>query len=85
MSTATPGNPALFGIALVLIFIGTIPMLIAWIGALVKMAQLRQWVWFVLLLIASGFTMLVYIFVGPQTPGVEQSSSTMVPPSDSRR
>jgi hypothetical protein len=84
-TTATPGNSALFGIALVLIFIGTLPMLIAWIGALVKMAHLRQWAWFVLLLVVSGITMLVYIFAGPETPYMEQSASTMVPPDDSRR
>jgi hypothetical protein len=43
---------------------------IAWIGALIKTAQLGQWLWFVLVLLLSGtvIMMLVYIFAGPTKP-----------------
>lgn len=65
--TLSPFGSTLFIISIVLYIAASILGLIAWIGALVKMAQLQQWVWFILLLVASGITMLVYIFVGPTT------------------
>ena len=75
-STATSqgsiGNPVLFGISLFLICASAIPGAIAWIGALVKMAQLSRWGWFVCLIFFSGITMLIYIFAGPETPAVPQ-------------
>lgn len=40
---------------------------VAWVGALVRTAQLRRWGWFICLLIFSGITMLLYIFFGPTT------------------
>ena len=66
--TTTIGKPGLFVFADILFVIGGIVGLVAWIGALVKMARLGQWVWFILLLVASGITMLIYIFAGPTTP-----------------
>lgn len=66
--SATIGNPALFGVATFMMFVSGVPMLIAWIGALVKMAQLQRWGWFICLLLLSGITLLVYIFAGPETP-----------------
>ncbi len=55
-------------IATILLVVGSIFALIAWIGALVKTARLGQWVWFILLIVFSGITMLVYIFAGPTQP-----------------
>lgn len=63
--SATGGILAMVG--LVLYIIGAILVLVAWIGALVKTAQLQAWGWFVCLLIFSGITMLIYIFAGPET------------------
>lgn len=71
-SAGSIGNPALFGIALFLMFAASIPALVAWIGALVKMAQLSRWGWFVCLFFFSGITMLIYIFAGPETPATPQ-------------
>jgi len=75
-STATSqgsiGNPVLFGISLFLMFASAIPAVVAWIGALVKMAQLSRWGWFVCLIFFSGITMLIYIFAGPETPAASQ-------------
>ncbi len=55
-------------IAILLLIVGSIVFLIAWIGALIKTARLGQWVWFILLLLFSYITMLVYIFAGPTEP-----------------
>jgi hypothetical protein len=69
--SATGG--ASFGIlsivALLVIVVGAILAIIAWIGALIKTAKLGQWVWFILLLVIN-VTMLVYIFAGPTEPKV---------------
>jgi hypothetical protein len=55
-------------IAIIVYVVGGILALIAWIGALIKTARLSQWLWFILLLVFSGITMLVYIFAGPTKP-----------------
>ena len=61
------GNPALFWLAIGMYVVGGITAFVGYIGALIRMAQLEQWLWFILLLVFSGVTMLVYIFVGPET------------------
>lgn len=71
-SSGSIGNPVLFGISIFLMIAAAIPATIAWIGALVKMAQLSRWGWFVCLFFFSGITMLIYIFAGPETPAVPQ-------------
>ena len=55
-------------IAILLLVVGSVFGIIAWIGALVKTARLGQWLWFILLIVFSGITMLVYIFAGPTKP-----------------
>jgi len=64
---STPAITLLVGF---LFLIGLILMIAAWIGALVRTAQLQRWGWFVFLLLLSGLTMLAYIFSGPDTPPV---------------
>ena len=71
-SSGSIGNPALFGISLFLVFAASIPMIVAWIVALVKLAQLSRWGWFVCMFFFSGITMLIYIFAGPDTPATPQ-------------
>jgi hypothetical protein len=61
------GNPALFWLAIGMYVVGGIVAFVGYLGALIKMAQLEQWIWFILLLVFSGITMLVYIFAGPET------------------
>lgn len=61
------GNPALFWLAIGMYVVGGMSAFVGYLGALIKMAQLEQWLWFILLLVFSGITMLVYIFVGPET------------------
>jgi len=55
-------------ISILLLVVGGILAFVAWIGALVKTARLGQWLWFILLIVFSGITLLVYIFAGPTQP-----------------
>ena len=61
------GNAGLFWLAIGMYVVGAITSFVGYVGALIKMARLDQWIWFILLLAFSGVTMLVYIFVGPET------------------
>lgn len=63
----TFGSAALFWLAIGMYIVGGLTAFVGWLGALIKMAQLEQWIWFVLLLLFSGIVMLVYIFAGPET------------------
>ncbi len=63
-----PGNLTLFVGSLVFFFVGFALDIVAWLGALVRTAQLRRWGWFGFLLVFSVLPMLLYIFVGPTTP-----------------
>lgn len=65
---ADMNNAMLTGIGALLVGIGNLVALIAWIGALVWTARLGRWGWFVVLLIFNGVAMLIYIFAGPTTP-----------------
>ena len=73
------GNLPLFVIGVTLLSLSVIPFLIAWIGALINLARLQEWVWFVLMLIFSWITLLVYLFAGPTTPRVPQYAQYMPP------
>jgi hypothetical protein len=60
-------NPLFTAIGALVFLLGGLLALIAWIGALIKTAQLGRWGWFVFLLLFSGITLLIYIFAGPTT------------------
>ena len=72
--TVSNAGAASFGIlgiiAILAAIVGGVLALIAWIGALIKLAKLNQWLWFVLVFLFSGIMMLVYIFAGPTEPKV---------------
>ncbi len=78
-STGTLGNGPLFAIGVILVSLSAIPYLVAWIGALVNLARLQQWVWFVLMLIFQWITLLIYLIAGPTTPRFPQYAP-YVPP-----
>src|SRR5215469_13406872 len=61
-------NRPLYGAILTTAVVSSILWLIGYVGALVKMARLNQWVWLVLLILFAPITMLVYIFAGPTKP-----------------
>lgn len=73
------GNLPLFVTGVTLLSLSAIPFLIAWIGALINLARFQEWVWFVLMLIFSWITLLVYLFAGPTTPRVPQYAQYMPP------
>ena len=73
------GNAPLFIIGVIIVSLSAIPYLIAWIGALVNLARLQEWVWFILMLIFQWITLLVYLFAGPTTPRVQQYAQYMPP------
>src|SRR6266487_6571567 len=74
------GNLPLFIIGVIMLSLSAIPFLIAWIGALINLARLQEWVWFVLMLIFSWITLIVYLIAGPTTrAGVPQYSQYMPP------
>ena len=64
-TTTTPNNTALFVVGIVIISLGSLAVTVAWIGALIRTAQLGEWAWFVLLLVFQGITLLVYVIAGP--------------------
>jgi len=63
-------------------FFGFLLGLIAWMGALARMAQFSRWVWFVCLIIIPGLAMLAYVFFGPRTPSrrVQQAPKPITTP-----
>jgi len=73
-------NPALLLAGLALAAIGGILALIAWIGALIRTAQLGSWGWFICLLLFSGLAMLIYIFAGPTIPANQPAYAGQYPP-----
>jgi hypothetical protein len=62
---AQGGTPALIGFAL--LGLGGICSLIAFIGGLIKTAQIGAWVWFVLILLFTPLATLIYGIAGPET------------------
>ena len=64
---ADMNNARLTGIGALLVALGSLLAVVAWIGALIKTARLGRWGWFILLLLFNALTMLFYIFVGPTT------------------
>jgi drug/metabolite transporter (DMT)-like permease len=67
-STSTPNNTPLFIVGVAIASLGALAVGVAWIGALIRTAQLGQWAWFVLLLVFQGVMLLVYVIAGPDQP-----------------
>ncbi len=61
-------NLPLFVAGVVIASLAGIPYLIASIGALINLARLQQWVWFVLVFVFQGIALLIYLIAGPTTP-----------------
>ncbi len=61
----------------IIALIGMFVMLYAWLGALLKLAELKRWGWFAVIFICSFlgfFAMLLYVFIGPETVAPPRSS-----------
>ena len=76
------GNLPLFITGVIIASLAGIPYLIAWIGALINLARLQQWAWFVLVLIFHGIALLIYLIAGPTTPAGVPRYSQYAPRSD---
>ncbi|WIG58967.1 MAG: hypothetical protein OJF49_001714 [Ktedonobacterales bacterium] len=55
-------------VAGIFIVIACVLVLIAWVGALVRTAQLGRWGWFVSLILLGSFALLAYVIASPDTP-----------------
>jgi hypothetical protein len=53
-------------IGIVVIVVGAIPGLVAWLGALINHSQAQQWIWFIPMFFFSGIMLLVHLIAGPQ-------------------
>ena len=73
------GNAPLFVTGVILVSLSAIPFLIAWIGALINLARLGEWVWFVLMIIFSWITLIIYLIAGPTTRRAPQYAPYMPP------
>lgn len=62
---AAPNTP-LLAVGGLLAIVGGILSLIAWVGTLINLARLGRWVWFVLTILFSGISIIVYLIVNPQ-------------------
>jgi len=48
--------------------LGGIAGLVAWIGGMIKMVQLKRWGWFVGVLLLAPLSTLLYGIIGPEAP-----------------
>ncbi len=75
-------NLPLFIAGVVIAALALIPHLIAWAGALINLARLQQWGWFVLVLVLYGIAVLLYLIAGPTTPADIAHYAPYVQPSE---
>jgi uncharacterized membrane protein len=54
-------------LGLVLYLAGVVAALLAWLLGLVKTAQIRRWIWFIVVFLLSPLGSLLYGLVGPTT------------------
>ena len=80
VSSVSGGTPALALVGILLLVATSIVYLIAWIGGLVRTAQLQRWGWFVCMLVFGGIVTLIYSFAGPDTPNTPNFQQPMYPP-----
>lgn len=77
-------HPFWMRLGVIVVAIGSLLMLVGWMGALARTAQLGRWIWFVSLIIFPGIGLLLYVFFGPRTPSRRaQQPVTMPPPTPS--
>ncbi|MBX5450239.1 hypothetical protein [Thermogemmatispora sp.] len=66
---ATAGEASLLIVlSPVLLIPAAILYLIAWVGALIRATQLGRWGWFAVIFFFALIGLLIYSFVGPETP-----------------
>jgi drug/metabolite transporter (DMT)-like permease len=74
-------NLPLFITSIVLYVLALVTFFIGWIGALINLARLREWTWFVLTLLFSFVCVIVYLFAGPEAaPTLKYPQMYEMPP-----
>lgn len=68
VTTFTAGNPGLAALSSLFFVVGGILSFVAWVGALIKTAQIGRWGWFIGILLTSGLGVLIWSFAGPEVP-----------------
>lgn len=66
------GIGVLLAVGIPVVVVASALLIVAWMSALIKTYQLGHWVWFVCLIGFTGVALLLYVFVGPQTPVAQQ-------------
>ncbi|HEX4204421.1 MAG TPA: hypothetical protein VHZ51_09535, partial [Ktedonobacteraceae bacterium] len=75
------GNLPLFISGIVLYVLAFVAFTIGWIGALINLARLREWTWFVLTILFSVVCLIVYLFAGPEaSPTLKNPQMYEMPP-----
>ncbi|MBA3825549.1 MAG: hypothetical protein H0X24_16830 [Ktedonobacterales bacterium] len=85
LSNITGGNPALALVGILLLVAAGIVSLIAWIGGLIRTAQLQRWGWFVPMLIFGSIVTLIWSFAGNDTPNAPTFQNPQYPPQPPMR
>ena len=70
-TTAMQGSNAMTAGILILV-VGSVFGLVAWIAALINLSKGKEWAWFILMFFFSGIMLLVYLIGGPPIPGSQQ-------------
>lgn len=61
------GHLPLFILGVVIAVLASALIVIAWLGALYRVAQLQRWGWFIGLLVFAGVGLLAYVIADPET------------------
>jgi hypothetical protein len=75
-------NLPLFLVGVVIAALSLVSHLIAWAGALINLARLQHWGWFVCVLIVHGSAVLLYLIAGPTAPASATPFAPVVGSSD---
>jgi hypothetical protein len=83
---------ALAGVAILVMLAATVTQFVAWVGAVINTAQLKDKTWFIILLVTGllsfGFiAMIIYLIAGPDDtpPHPATTAAREAPPRDLRR
>jgi hypothetical protein len=80
--TSSFAHLPLFLVGVVIAALALVAHLFAWAGALINLARLQHWGWFVFVLIVHGIAVLVYLIADPTTPDSAAPFAPAVGPSD---
>ncbi len=80
VSGVSGGNPALLLVGGLVLAAAGVAGIVAWIGGLIRTAQLQQWGWFVCMLLFGSLVTLLWSFFGTDAPKVPTVQYPQYPP-----